>query len=81
MTKSFSTRQAIPVADPAFPRGGCANPKGGGGRQPIIWPIFPENCMKMKKIWPRGGGARPLRPPLDPPLYPNYKSGKNLLAT
>ena len=24
--------------------------------------------MKMKKFWSRGGGARPLRPPLDPPL-------------
>ena len=23
----------------------------GGGHQPIIWPNFPENCMKMKKIW------------------------------
>ena len=25
--------------------------------QPIIWPIFPENCMKMKKFWPRAEGA------------------------
>ena len=49
------------VADPGFPRGGGANPKGG--RQPIIWPIFPENCMKMKKFG-AGGGARPSRPPL-----------------
>ena len=24
--------------------------------------------MKMKKFWARGGGARPSRPPLDPPL-------------
>ena len=47
------------VADPGFPRGGGANPRGG--RQPIIWPIFPKNCMKMKKFWARGG-------PLDPPL-------------
>ena len=29
------------------------------GRQPIIWPICPENCMKMKKFWL--GGARPQR--------------------
>ena len=49
------------VANPGFPRGGGANPKGG--HQPIIWPIFPENCMKMKKFWARGG-----RHPLDPPL-------------
>ena len=23
------------------------------GRQPTIWPILPENCMKMKKFWER----------------------------
>ena len=35
-----------------------AYPKGGGC-QPIIWPDFAENCMKMKKIGPRvGGGGR-----------------------
>ena len=57
----------LPVADLGFSRGGCANPKGG--RQPTICLIFPENYMKMKKFWPRGG-ARPWRPPppLDPPL-------------
>ena len=48
-----------------FPEGGAPTSEGGG-RQPIIWPIFPKNCMKMKKFWPRGG--RPLRPTLDPPL-------------
>ena len=37
------------------------------GRQPTIWPIFPKNCMKMKKFWPRRGGARPWYP-LDPTL-------------
>ena len=50
------------MADPGFPRGGGANPEGG--RQPIIWPIFPENCMKMKKFWARGGGRASLAPPL-----------------
>ena len=55
------------VANLGFPRGECANPKGGG-RQPTICLIFPENCMKMKKFWPREGGTRPWRPPLDPPL-------------
>ena len=49
------------MVDPGFPRGGGTNPKGGG-RQPIIWPIFPENCMKMKKFW--AGGARVPRAPL-----------------
>ena len=32
--------------DPRFPR----------GRQPIIWPIFPKNCFKLKKNRPGGGG-------------------------
>ena len=65
-----------PVADPGFPRGGGANPKGG--RQPIIWSIFPENCMKMKKFWARGGGARPSRPPLDPPLQAYFVKERQL---
>ena len=26
--------------------------------------------MKMKEFGPPGGGARPWRPPLDPPMYP-----------
>ena len=43
----------ISVADPGFPRGGGANPKGRG-HQPIIWPISPKNCMP--------GGGRPLHP-------------------
>ena len=40
------------MADPGFPRRGT-NPSEG--RQPTIWPFFPENCMKMKKFWHRGG--------------------------
>ena len=37
-----------------FPGG--ANPEGGGeGRQPIIRPNVPENCIKMKTIEPGGG--------------------------
>ena len=35
----------------------------GGGRQPIIWPIFPENYMKMKTFWARKWGASLLPPP------------------
>ena len=27
---------------------------GGVGQQSIIWSNFAENCMKMKKIGPRG---------------------------
>ena len=56
------------VADPGFPRGGGAKPRGG--HQPI-WPIFPENCMKMNKFRTRGG-ACPLQPPLDLPLVCIY---------
>ena len=26
-----------------------------GSRQPIIWPHFTENCMKVKRIGPGGG--------------------------
>ena len=49
------------VADAGFPRGGALIPKGGGC-QPIIWPIFPINCMKIKKFW--AAGARvPCAPP------------------
>ena len=29
-----------------------------GGR-PTIWPFPPENCMKMNKFWPGGGGGVP----------------------
>ena len=38
-----------PVADPVFSK---------GWYQPIIRPKFPENCVKMKKVWPRDK-ARP----------------------
>ena len=45
-----------------FPEEGALTPKGG--HQSIIWPIFPENCMKMKKFWARGGGRASLALPL-----------------
>ena len=34
-------------ADPGFPRGGVANPKGGDASL-LFGQIFPDNCMKMK---------------------------------
>ena len=53
-----------PVADPGFsPGGGAPTPKSA-----IIFQFFAENCMKMKEFGPPGGGARPWRPPLDPPM-------------
>ena len=50
------------VADPGFSPGGAPTPKIA-----IIFHIFTENCMKMKEFGPPGG-ARPWRPPLDPPM-------------
>ena len=54
-----------PVADPGFPRGGGANFLGG--RQHMILPNFPKNCMKLKEFGPPGGTSVPCDP-LDPPL-------------
>ena len=53
-----------------FPQGGAPTPKIA-----IIFHIFTENCMKMKEFGPPGGGARPWRPPLDPPMQmePRYR--------
>ena len=61
---------ATSVADPGFPRGGGANPEGGGANL-IFGQKFPENCMKMKEFGPRGGKRASLAPPppLDPPTY------------
>ena len=55
------------VADPGFPRGGGTQLPGR--RKHTILPNFPKNCMKLKEFGPRGGGARPLRTHLDPPLH------------
>ena len=41
------------MADPEFPRGGCANPQGGGANL-LFGQITPQNCMKMKEFGPRG---------------------------
>ena len=51
------------MADPGFSPGGAPTPKIA-----IIFHIFAENCMKMKEFGPPGRGARPWRPPLDPPM-------------
>ena len=37
--------------DQGFPESG-ANHKGGGANL-LFWPLFPENCMKLKKMGPR----------------------------
>ena len=46
-----------------FPEEGAPTPKSA-----IILPFFAKNCMKMKEFGRTGGGTRPLRPPLDPPM-------------
>ena len=52
------------VADPGFSLAGGVNPPGGAW----ITPNFPKNCMKSKEFGRPGGGVRPSRPPLDPPM-------------
>ena len=53
-----------PVADPGFSPGGCANSQNCY--------YFSNFCRKLhenERIWsPGGGGARPWRHPLDPPM-------------
>ena len=53
-----------------FPQGGAPTPKSA-----IIFQFFPENCMKMKEFRAPGGGARPWRPPLDPPMTLHKRLG------
>ena len=36
------------------------DPGRGRGRQPIIWPNFPDYCIKVKKCGPRGGASKML---------------------
>ena len=43
-------------------------PDVGSPTQPIIWPIFAENCKKMKKIEGGQGGTRAKCSHVDPPL-------------
>ena len=76
------------VADPALPRPGDANSKGGDTSL-IFWPIFLEDCIKTKKIgnlgW-GGGSCTSLAPsPPYPPLNVDgavgiVRSGRNTLT-
>ena len=52
-----------------FPEGGREPSRGG-----VNTPNFPENCMKSKEFGRPGGGVRPSRPPLDPPMITYYSS-------
>ena len=54
------------MADPGFPRGGGANSPGGAPTYEIA--KFSEKLHEIERIWTPRGGARPSRPPLDPPM-------------
>ena len=59
LTLNLLMIKAKSVADPEFPRGGGANPQGGGAYL-LFAPKIPKNCMKMKEFGP--GGAHPCAP-------------------
>ena len=52
-----------PVADLGFSPGGAPTPKSA-----IIFQFCPRKLHENERIWAPGGGARPWRPPLDPPM-------------
>ena len=52
------------VADPGFPRGGGANPKGAGGANLLFGQFFPKTAWKWRNLGPEGGGRASLAPPL-----------------
>ena len=56
---------SLSVADPGFPRGGGANPKGGVPTYYLV--NFSRKLHENEEILGRGG-VHPSRPPLDPPL-------------
>ena len=56
----------LSVADPGFPRGGGANSPGGAPTYEFV--EFSQKLHEIERISTPRGGARPLRPPLDPPL-------------
>ena len=57
------------------PRGGREPSKGGGGVWTHNYAEFSQKLHEIERIWtPRGGGGlRPSRPPLDPPLWRLWK--------
>ena len=68
----------ITVADPGFPRGGCANCKGGGANcKPIIFANFPQKLHEIEEIWSGGGASLAPPPPLDPPM--NYTTEQSFI--
>ena len=59
----FTGEKSISVADPGFSPGGAPTPKSA-----IIFQFYPQKLHENERIWTPRGGARPWRPPLDPPM-------------
>ena len=57
----------LSVADPGFPLGGDANPRGGGAPT-YEFAKFSQKMHAIERIWTRGGVPRA---PLDPPMALN----------
>ena len=57
----------LSVADPGFPRGGGTNSPQGGAPT-YHFARFSQKLHEIERIWAPGGGTRPSRPPLDPPV-------------
>ena len=56
LAKSRRLLESFAGADPVFPVGGDVNPSGG--RQDMILPKFPKNCIKLRQFWAaRGRGS------------------------
>ena len=54
------------MADPGFPRGGGANPRGGAPTYYLV--IFSQKLHENEEILSQRGARVPRAPPLDPPL-------------
>ena len=57
----------FPVADLGFSPGGAPTPKSA-----IIFQFCPRKLHENERIWAPRGGARPWRPPLDPPMISHH---------
>ena len=60
------------MADPGFPRGGGTNPLGGGPTYDFA--KFSQKLHKIERISTPEGRHASLAPPLDLPLYWEYKN-------
>ena len=61
----------LPSGGSKISKRGCQPESVRELRQPIIWPKFATNCMKMKKIRPRGGVSIIKILHVDNLMYPN----------